>query len=88
MNRVARLSAAAERVQADLRRTTSRPWTCSADGDYTLTVIDGVVDERLLLEVEVEDEDWSWRLAPPPRSRVPASTRTPTSCSRPRLPKR
>ena len=59
MNRdLARLSAAAERVQADLRRTTSKPWTCSVDGDYTLSVTDGVIDERLLLEAEVEDEDW------------------------------
>ncbi len=59
MNRdLARLSAAAERVQADLRRTTSRPWTCSVDGDYALSVTGGVVHERLLLEAEIEDEDW------------------------------
>ena len=59
MNRdLARLSAAAERVQADLRRTTSRPWTCSVDSDHLLSVTDGVIGERLLLESEVEDEDW------------------------------
>jgi hypothetical protein len=53
-----RLSAAAERVQADLRRTTDRPWSCSIDSAYVFSLTDGVVTERLLLEAEVEDEDW------------------------------
>lgn len=55
---VGRLSAAAERVQEDLRRTTDRPWTCSVDTEYVLSVTDGVVIERLLLAPDVEDEDW------------------------------
>ena len=53
-----RLSAAAERVQEDLRRTTDRPWTCSVDADYVLSVTDGVGSERLPLEPAVEDENW------------------------------
>ena len=53
-----RLSAAAGRVQADLRRTTNRPWTCSVDPDHVLTVTDGEVTERVALEPEVEDESW------------------------------
>ncbi len=52
------LSAAAERVSADLVRTTNRPWTCDVGSDYVLTVSDGVIGERLLLESEVEDEEW------------------------------
>jgi hypothetical protein len=54
----ARLTAAAERVQADLRRTTGRPWACSVDSEFVLRVTDGVADQRLLLESAVEDEDW------------------------------
>ena len=53
-----RLSAAAGRVQADLRRTTDRPWTCSVEPDHVLTVTDGEVTERVALEPAVEDESW------------------------------
>src|SRR3954470_19513938 len=59
---LARLSAAAARVEADLRRTTQRPWICSVADDYTLYVTDGVISERVLLDADVEDEDW---FAPP-----------------------
>ena len=58
------LSAAATRVQADLRGTTGKPWTCSVDADYLLQVSDGVASERVLLEAEDEDEDEDW-FAPP-----------------------
>lgn len=54
----ARLSAAAARVEADLRRTTGRAWTCSISPDHVLQVSDGVHSERLRLEDEVEDEPW------------------------------
>jgi hypothetical protein len=54
----ARLVAAAERVQADLRRTTDRAWTCALDGDLVLTVSDGVQSGQRVLVAEVEDEDW------------------------------
>ncbi len=65
MNRdLARLTSTAERVQADLRRT----WTCSVDGDYVLSVTDGVVNERLLLAREVETKTGSLRRKRPPRS--------------------
>lgn len=53
-----RLSVSADRVQADLRRTTDRSWTCSVGPDYVLSVTDGEVTERVLLKSEVEDEDW------------------------------
>ena len=36
----------------------SRPWTCSVDSEYVLSVTDGAITARLLLESEVEDEDW------------------------------
>ena len=49
---------AAARVEADLRRTTGRPWTCSVDPGLVLTLTDGVVTRRVLLESEVEDEGW------------------------------
>jgi len=54
----ARLVAAAGRVQEDLRRTTAQPWVCSLSADYVLTLTDGVMIRRLVLESEVEDEDW------------------------------
>jgi hypothetical protein len=54
----ARLVAAAGRVQADLRRTTGHPWTCTIDDDLVLTVSDGVRSEQLALVAEVEDEAW------------------------------
>jgi hypothetical protein len=53
-----RLAAAAARVQADLRRTTEKPWVCSVGPDYLLSVTDGVATEHVPLEAEVEDEDW------------------------------
>ena len=53
-----RLAAAAARVQADLRRTTEKPWVCSVSPDYLLSVTDGVATEQLPLEAEVEDEGW------------------------------
>ncbi|WP_369137231.1 hypothetical protein [Modestobacter versicolor] len=53
-----RLSAAAARVQADLRRTTGRPWRCSVDAAHLLTVTDGTVTGRVVLDAEVEDEEW------------------------------
>ncbi|MBN1093637.1 hypothetical protein JKP75_14380 [Blastococcus sp. TML/M2B] len=49
-----RLTAAAVRVEADLRRTTGRPWTCSVE-DFALTVTDGVLTRRVELEHEVEE---------------------------------
>jgi hypothetical protein len=55
---LARLAAAAARVEADLRRTMDKPWACSVDSDYLLSVTDGVVTEHVRLEAEVEDEDW------------------------------
>jgi hypothetical protein len=45
-------------VEADLRRTTGRSWSCSVDGQYVLAVTDGVQTVRVLLESEVEDEEW------------------------------
>ena len=53
-----RLVAAAGRVEADLRRTTGRAWTCTVDDALVLTVSDGVRSEQVALVDEVEDEDW------------------------------
>jgi hypothetical protein len=54
----ARLSAAAGRVEADLRRTTQQPWTCFVADDYTLHVTAGGLSSKVLLEADVEDEEW------------------------------
>lgn len=53
-----RLAAAAERVQADLRRTTGKAWTCSVDGEYVLHVSDGAESQPVLLDSDVHDEHW------------------------------
>jgi hypothetical protein len=53
-----RLVRAATRVEADLRRTTGRPWTCSVDSELVLTITDGVIARIVVLEREVEDEEW------------------------------
>jgi hypothetical protein len=49
---------AAARVQADLRRTTGRPWGCSVDSDLVLMLTDGVITRAWSLEPELEDADW------------------------------